>query len=178
MIEKMDNIFIINEEHIQRALISISKNSEVDNKNIKIISDVTNESLSKSDYNNFVSYFNDRYNKLSQIIKSKMLSFYNIKDLDKFQNTLKKQVSIIGMITDKKYTSNQKLMLTVEDPTGYINILIDIKDENLFQIGSDLILDEVIGIVGYIINSNRTLFATKIVHPDIPNLLPTKYSNG
>lgn len=170
ILKENKNLFFITKKEINDALKIIN------NKNlVKIICDVTNESLSKSDYNNFISYFNDRYNKLSNIIKNKLSSYQLIKNI---KNTSKKNtlVSIICIITEKKYIDDNKMIINVEDPTGFFTILIDKKNEYIYNIGLNLILDEVIGITGTLYND--IIFVSKITFPDIPDNIPIKYSNG
>ena len=70
------------------------------------------------------------------------------------------------MVKDKKYTKNGNCILTVEDRTGYINVLVNKNKPNLFEIAKDVVLDEVIGIVG--VNGNNILFANNLLHADIP----------
>ena len=147
------------------------------NETIEIIHDITNESLSKSDFNNFILYFNDRYQKLSNIIKSKLISYEYIKNIKNISKKIKNiQVSIICIITEKKYIDNKKIVIIVEDPTGLFTLLIDKKKEDIYNIGLNLVLDEVIGITGILYND--IIYVSKIVFPDIPNNIPIKYSKG
>lgn len=85
-------------------------------------------------------------------------------------------VSIICIITEKKYIDDKKIIINVEDPTGFFTILIDKKNENIYNIGLNLILDEVIGITGTLYND--IIFVSKIIFPDIPDNISIKYSSG
>jgi DNA polymerase II small subunit/DNA polymerase delta subunit B len=73
-------------------------------------------------------------------------------------------LSIIGMVTSKRATKNKNLILTVEDLTGSIQILIRNDKTELLTIGEELRLDDIIGIKAS--GSRDMLFAHDIFFPD------------
>jgi DNA polymerase II small subunit len=76
------------------------------------------------------------------------------------------ECSIIGLIDEIATTRNGNYIITMEDITGKMKILVTKKNKELFELASDLVLDEVIGISGNC--GDKIIFAKNIVWPDIP----------
>ncbi|MBU0471881.1 MAG: DNA polymerase II small subunit, partial [Nanoarchaeota archaeon] len=70
------------------------------------------------------------------------------------------------MIKAKHETKNNNIILTLEDKTGCINVLISKTKPDLYAIGADIVLDDIIGVVGT--SGNKIVFANNVLLPDIP----------
>jgi len=120
----------------------------------------------KREFQDFVSFFNARYQSLSKLLQQRQ----DLQFLTSISRVLEKrdkdQLSIIAMVTNKENTKNGNIMLTVEDPTGMIKVLVNKSKQEVYDQAKDLVLDEVIGIVGG--NGDNILFANKIIWPDVP----------
>ncbi len=114
----------------------------------------------------FVSHFNQRYALLEKLLRSRpeLQNTISIRRIFKKQD--KEHVSIIGMVSNKMETKNGNLRLTLEDPTGAIDVLVNKGKPDLYEAAQDIVLDEVIGVVG--VCGNRILFVNNIFWPDIP----------
>ncbi|MEM2924229.1 MAG: DNA-directed DNA polymerase II small subunit [Methanocellales archaeon] len=160
------NVLVISREHVKKAIaaerkaISLPKNVEHD---FKILSDITNRSTCIGDLNEFITYFKDRYQKLSDMIR-KRLHARPIESL-KGKKGSEGEVAIIGMVSDIRTTSNGHRLIELEDRTGVFPVLIS-KDRELFS--QPILLDEVIGVSGFLTNNNGLLIANNIFYPDIP----------
>ena len=116
--------------------------------------------------NDFVAHFNQRYALLERILRTwpelqmplSIRRIYNKQD--------KEHVAIIGMVSDKQDTKNGNLRITLEDPTGSIDVIINKGKPDLFAEAQDIVLDEVIGVVG--VCGSRIVFANNIIWPDVP----------
>ncbi len=122
----------------------------------------------KRTFQDFVFVFNNRFKILSNMLKDRqdLDSVTSISRLHtKNQND---KTAIIGMISDKQFTKNNNILLTLEDTTGTCTVIIRKTDDEkeLFDVAENLVLDEVIGIYGTFIN--KAVFAEKIIFPDIP----------
>lgn len=122
----------------------------------------------KRTFQDFVSVFNLRFKNITQMLRHRqdlqgITSISRLKDKNNNE-----RVTIIGMIQDKSYTKNNSIILKLEDLTGTITAIVKENDNNkeLFQTANDLVLDEVIGVIGVIIN--KALFLERIIFPDIP----------
>ncbi|MDP3990148.1 MAG: DNA-directed DNA polymerase II small subunit [archaeon] len=78
----------------------------------------------------------------------------------------KEQISIIGIVEDISETKNKNLILTIEDPTGRMKVLITQSKKEIYAMAQDLVVDEVVGINGTC--GDKIIFAENIVWPDIP----------
>ena len=112
----------------------------------------------------FVGYFSSRYKELEKIIRNRP----ELKSITSINRIIGKKErensSIIGIVTDKRYTKNQHIILTIEDLSGQINVLISKNRPDLYEEAEAIVLDEVIGVSG--VNGENILFANKIVWPD------------
>ncbi len=121
----------------------------------------------------FVAYFNQRYKALERILHSRqeLRGLTSIARIN--QKKDRELVSIIGMVEDKQNTKNDNIILTIEDPTDTIKVIITKENEH-FATAKDIVYDEVIGVVGY--SGNGIIFANNIILPDIPITQETKKS--
>jgi DNA polymerase II small subunit len=122
----------------------------------------------------FANIFVSRYRFLENILRNRhelqgTMAINRV--LDKKE---KEAVSIIGIIEEVGETKTGHIILTLEDLTGKIKVLISKNNKDLFAEAKDLIPDEVIGIVGK--SGDKIIFAEKIVWPDIPGNRETKKS--
>ncbi|MEZ5334218.1 MAG: hypothetical protein R2741_02735 [Methanolobus sp.] len=140
---------------------------------ISILSDITDNSTCVGEYMEFVQFFRNRYSRLSDIIRGRITA-RPIESLKKNKGTNYRgsreagEISIIGMISDIKSTSNGHKILEVEDPTGSFSVLIRMADKELFEQASHFVLDEVVGFTGNLTNDGNLMIAQKITLPDLP----------
>lgn len=128
-------------------------------------SDITGNSTCEGTIEDFANYFRSRYNLLEKII-SKRADFgphIAIDRLRDFRN--RDSIRIVGMVFEKRVTRNGHIILTVEDQTGQVPVLIS-KDSPL--INETLINDEVIGITGKCASKGDLFIADSITYPDVP----------
>jgi len=140
-------------------------NVSSDQSKIKIISSYQEESK-KRDIQDFVSYFNSRYENLKKILINRP-DLQNLTSISRLKNKQDKEnVSIIGMVKDKRTTSKGGIMLVLEDPTGDIKVYVNNNKPELFDPAQDIVLDEVIGVTG--VSGDNIVFANNIISPDVP----------
>ncbi|PIN87665.1 hypothetical protein COV12_02530 [Candidatus Woesearchaeota archaeon CG10_big_fil_rev_8_21_14_0_10_32_24] len=115
----------------------------------------------------FTNFFTSRFKFLEGILRNRqelqnMLSISRVLEKKEREN-----ISIIGIVDEIGETKNGNLMLTLEDFTGKIKVLITKSKKDLFLDGKDLVYDEVVGISG--VTGDKIIFAENIVWPDIPS---------
>ncbi len=133
--------------------------------NVKVLCSYKEEAK-KREPQDFVDYFSLRYKGIEKILKERQ-EFRNTVSINKTNNKADKEnVTIIGIVSEKRITKNGNLMLVVEDPTGQKKIIINKNKPSVFNEAKDIVLDEVIGIVGVTVET--VIFANNIVWPDIP----------
>ncbi len=115
----------------------------------------------------FTNFFTSRFKYLENILRNRqelqnMLSISRVLEKKEREN-----VSIIGIVDEIGETRNGNIMLTLEDFTGKIKVLISKNKKDLFLDGKDLVYDEVVGISG--VTGDKIIFAENVVWPDIPS---------
>ena len=120
----------------------------------------------KRDIQDFVSYFNARYKSIRNILTQRQ-ELSSLVSIGKLRNASQNEkVAFVGMISDKIETKNGNMMLTMEDPTGEIKVLISKNKKEVMELSKDLVLDEVIGITGK--SSDKIVFADNFYLPEVP----------
>jgi len=128
----------------------------------------------KREANDFIEYFNARYEAIKGILKRRH-ELQNTTSINRIiQKRDREQIAIIGMVSDKHQTKNNNYILTVEDKTGFIKVLVNKTKPDLFRIAKDIVLDEVIGVIG--VNGNNIIFSNNLLYPDLPTTKETKKS--
>ncbi|RLG45433.1 MAG: DNA-directed DNA polymerase II small subunit [Thermoproteota archaeon] len=127
---------------------------------IKVIKAPGDDLHIKGEVDDFVKYFRDRYRKIREIIVNR----YKIKFME-IQDALNSKdgsdVSIVGIISDVRTSKSKNTIITLEDETGEITVIIRYKDfsHRIF------LKDEVVGVVGRKL-SKKTVIAQRILEPD------------
>ncbi len=131
---------------------------------VKVLFSYEQESK-KRDVQDFIQFFNARYKAIEKILRSRQ-ELQNITSINRIINKKERgAVSLIGMVGDKKTTKNENLVLTIEDPTGAIKVLVNKNKPELYKEAKEIALDEVIAVVGT--NGENIVFANTILWPDI-----------
>ncbi len=133
--------------------------------NIAVV-DEYKEDEKKREMQDFVKYFKHRYNALREVLQERIelrnpISLHRISGRNKGE-----QLSIIGLVSDKRVNKTGSMTITIEDPTGTTNVLIRKDKPELYNLAKNLVLDEVIGVNGSY--GDNILFANNILFPDIP----------
>lgn len=110
----------------------------------------------------FLKYYRNRFMGLRNILQDNP-SLENLVSINKL-SSIKQNVSLIGMIIDKRSTKNKNIILEVEDLTGTTKILVNNSKEELIKKAEEVALDSVIG---FKCSGNREiLFANDLIFPD------------
>lgn len=129
----------------------------------------------KREPQDFVDYFSNKYRSIEKILKQHQ-ELKNTISISKIMNKQEKEgITIIGMVSSKQTTKNGNLLLTLEDLTGQKRVIINKNKPQLFNEAKDIVLDEVIGVVG--VNADTIIFANNIIWPDVPAGNELKKSN-
>jgi len=132
------------------------------NRKVKILK-VFNNVPKDIKFKDFVDHFKSRYIKIKNILKEHN-ELENLTLINKLSHN-NKNISIIGMIIDKRITKNNNVIFNVEDLTGKIKVLVNINKPELIQKSKEILLDEVVGF--RCSGNSEILFVNDIVFPDI-----------
>ena len=116
----------------------------------------------KLEVKDFVTYFRQRFIRMRNILQERG-ELNNLVSLNKISGN-KQGFSIIGLVSDKKITKNKNILLSVEDLTGSVRVLINQNKPELYEKAEDITLDSVIGFNGS--GNKEIFFANNIFFPD------------
>lgn len=142
--------------------------------NVKIIKNYDKKRTKKVKLGSFVKYFKQRFKEVKKLLSGRP----ELQAMNSISVILGKEereeVSTIGMISDISETKNENIMLTIEDETGSIKVLVNKNKQNLIDFAKELVLDDIIGVVGN--TGEKIIFANNLLLPDIPNTKEYKKS--
>jgi len=140
---------------------------EKKHKSIKVIKN-WNFPTKKVEVKDFVNYFRSRYNTLKPVLQDRE-DLQNLVSINKISK-LKQNLSIIGLVFNKKVTKNKNIILEIEDITGKISVLVHKDKQDIYAKAKEIVPDEVIAITGN--GNSEIVFATNIIFPDLFNTNP------
>jgi len=125
------------------------------------------EEPKKRNIQDFIQLFNARLKTLSKILQTRQ----ELQNLSSISRIVKMQqgelISVIGIVSDKQTTKKENIIITLEDSSGETIKVVFTKNKlNMYVQAQDIVLDEVIGVVGTL--GKGIIFANSILHPDIP----------
>lgn len=115
----------------------------------------------------FVGYFNSRFKEIEKILRMRQ-ELQGVTSISRILSKKEKeqeQVSLIGTVYDKSVTKNGNTMLTLEDTTGSVKVVVSKNKEDLNELVQEIQLDEIIGVTG---TYDGIVFANNLLLPDIP----------
>ncbi len=109
----------------------------------------------------FVKMYRGRFNFFKELFLNRP-TLKNIISIDKLNNN--RGASLIGMVYNKRKTKMGNLLLTIEDLTGRVNLIINKGKKDLFKIAEEVSLDSVIAIKGS--GNRKVFFVNELFFPD------------
>ncbi|HJZ18528.1 MAG TPA: metallophosphoesterase [Candidatus Nanoarchaeia archaeon] len=110
----------------------------------------------------FTNHFRNRFSEMKNFLQERP-ELTNLISISKLAGN-KQNVSLIGMVSDKRITKNKNIILTVEDLTGKIKVIITEGKKEVYTKADDISLDLTVGFRG---SGNREVFfANDIFFPD------------
>jgi DNA polymerase II small subunit len=131
---------------------------------IDVAGDVTGHSTGTGAYDDFVSVFRDRYDRLG----SKLRGRVNHRPTDSIEDMVGgSDVGLVGMVNDLRSTKNGHWIVELEDTNGVFPCLIT-KGRDLADLVDELLFDEVIAIEGTLSDDGEIVFVDELYFPDVP----------
>ncbi len=157
---------ITNKESAVKSEVKEAKEKNENRYNdVKIVFSYKEEPV-KQDIQDFVSYYNRRYEHIERLLRNRP----ELSGLSSINRVLarreKENVSIIGMVREKQVTKNGNYVLVLEDSTGEIKVLATKNKPDCCETAKNVVFDEVIGVSG--VCGGNIVFANKIIFPDVP----------
>ncbi len=118
----------------------------------------------KRELKNFVTHFTKRYRAISAILAQRP-ELQNMVSISRLKGR-NDNVAFVGMVMEKSYSKNDNLILTVEDPSGSIKVVVNKNRPEMFEACKDIVYDEVMGFSG--MAKDTVVFANSVFWPDTP----------
>lgn len=154
----------INKEKLESDSKEKNRMNEEERK-VKIIISYPEDSK-KREVNDFVAYFNNRYNAIEKMLRNRQ----ELSELISINRVINKKdrsaLSVIGIVKNLQTTENGNILLELEDTTGSIKALINKNKPELFEKAKNIVCDEVIGVSG--VNGDKIIFVNNYIFPDVP----------
>ncbi|MEM2478825.1 MAG: metallophosphoesterase [Candidatus Pacearchaeota archaeon] len=119
----------------------------------------------KIEVKHFLAFFKHRYEWFKELLRDRR-ELTNLTSIDKLPIN-NQNVSIIGIVAEKRETKNRNVILTLEDGKGIVNVLIN-RDRAVYEKSNEIVEDEVIGVKGF--GNRDIIFASDIIFPEAINV--------
>lgn len=114
----------------------------------------------------FTHFFLSRYRFLENILRHRkeLAGTLAIKRI--LQKNEKEKVSLIGIVRNIGETKKGNLVLTIEDLSGEIKVIVSKNKTEMLAAAKDLVVDEVVGLSGTYYD--KIIFVDSLIWPDVP----------
>ena len=137
------------------------------NAEIKVIKDVTGNSLCEGTTDDFTKLFVNRYNSIRKILRSQRRELANAVPISRIKKSSLKDIQIIGIVKDVRTTTNGHRLIEIEDETDTATCIALKNNHQIHQIANEVVLDEIIGIQGRLSKNGDLIIINNIIYPDI-----------
>ncbi|MFX0083160.1 MAG: metallophosphoesterase [Candidatus Hodarchaeota archaeon] len=133
-----------------RSSIKFTPIAKEYNSQFEILKDPTGKLYTNGDYKDFYDLTFDKFNKLQKLMRKRT----EVHNADNINNILrlsnKVEVSILGLVNEIRITKNGFYLLTLEDLTGLINVVIkkDTENQDNVKIAERTLHDQMVYIEG------------------------------
>jgi len=134
---------------------------------IKIIKDITGNSICEGTTNDFAKLFADRFDLLRNLLRSQRRELAHVIPIKRVKKSGIDDIQLIGIVENYRTTKNGHIFLELEDDTGTLNSIVLKNNREAFSLAGDLVLDEIIGVTGKLSNHGDLFLVNKIIYPDI-----------
>lgn len=116
----------------------------------------------KLEVGDFTKYFRGRYEEVKDLLQTHP-ELSNLISINKLSG-VKQNLSLIGIVSDKKITKNKNIIFEIEDLTGKTRLLVSQNKQELYEKAEEISLDSVLG---FRCSGNREiLFVNDIIFPE------------
>jgi DNA polymerase II small subunit len=126
------------------------------------IKSVFQNSLKKIEAKDFVGYFRSRLNIMREVLQENP-KLTSLVSMNKISGS-RQNISVIGIVSDKRVTKNKNLLFEVEDATGKLKVLVNQNKPEIYKKAEEITLDSVMGFIGS--GNNEIFFANDVMFPD------------
>ncbi|GAB3678509.1 DNA-directed DNA polymerase II small subunit [Halopiger thermotolerans] len=143
---------------------SIERTVDPDLRSLEIEGDMTGQSTGTGEYEDFVSVFRDRLERLG----SKLRGRVNHRPASAIQDMPGgSEVAMVGLVNDIRSTASGHWLIELEDATGTFPWLV-MKDREYVDLVDELLCDEALAMEGTLSDDSGIAFVDSMYFPDVP----------
>jgi DNA polymerase II small subunit len=133
-------------------------------RSVTVTGDITGQSTGTGEYDDFVSVFRDRYERLSKQLRGRV----NHRPASAIQDMPGgSDAEMIGLVNDVRSTKSGHWLVELEDTTGVFPCLV-MKDKEIAESVEELLSDECLAVSGTLSDDAGILFVDELYFPDVP----------
>jgi DNA polymerase II small subunit len=136
------------------------------NSEVRIINDITGKRTSEGTTQDFVSLFRERYQGIRKILCNQRREIAQFIPINRIKKGMT-DVQLIGIVKNVRTTHSGHRLIEIEDDTGSAALMALKGNSEAFELASEVMLDEVIGVVGKISKNGDLIIIQNIIFPDI-----------
>ncbi len=133
---------------------------------VKIISDISGKSTCEGTTQDFMKLFQNRFHILRKILRTQRREMARVIPINRLNKSMQ-EVQFIGIVASVRTTLNGHKLIEVEDETGTTTVMALKTNSPVFALACDVLVDEVIGVVGKLSRNGDLIIVQNIVFPDI-----------
>ncbi|QSX00622.1 DNA-directed DNA polymerase II small subunit [Haloterrigena alkaliphila] len=144
--------------------VTVERSVDPELRSLEIAGDMTGESTGTGEYEDFVSVFRDRLERVG----SKLRGRINHRPASAIQSMPGgDDVAMVGLVNDIRSTASGHWLIELEDATGTFPWLV-MKDREYVDLVDELLCDEVLAMEGTLADDSGIAFVDSMYFPDIP----------
>jgi len=135
---------------------------------LKVLHESSGKTTIEGEIKDFQKYFASRYKQISKILRGRgdVSGSISIKNIQKAKLETNEQITLIGIVTEKRTLKNGGVLLELEDTSGRLTATIPAKMQELIVKAGALLDDQIAGFFGRFYEDMFIL--NDFVFPDIP----------
>jgi DNA polymerase II small subunit len=134
---------------------------------IRIIKDVTGNSICEGTTSDFTKLFINRYSALRKILRNQRRELANTMPINRINKAGVKDIQLVGIVKEVRTTTNGHRLIELEDETDVATCIALKNDIETLNMANEVVLDEIVGIRGQISKNGDLIIIKNIVYPDI-----------
>ncbi|MDF9747377.1 DNA-directed DNA polymerase II small subunit [Natrinema salsiterrestre] len=143
---------------------SANRSSDPAQRSLEIVGDMTGQSTGTGEYDDFVSVFRDRLDRLGAKLRGRV----NHRPATAIQGMAGgSEVAMVGLVNDIRSTASGHWLIELEDATGTFPWLV-MKDREYADLVEELLCDEVLAMEGTLADDSGIAFVDSMHFPDVP----------
>ncbi|MFB6172012.1 MAG: DNA-directed DNA polymerase II small subunit [Haloarculaceae archaeon] len=143
---------------------AVARAADPARRSVEVEGDVTGRSTGTGTYQDFVTTFRDRYERLATQLRGRV-NHRPATAIDAMPGG--SEAAMVGMVADIRSTASGHWLVELEDTTGTFPCLV-MKDRDIADLVDELLLDEVIAVDGTLADDGGILFVDSLHFPDVP----------